>query len=70
MNVSQVIEKFGGYHEAAQLFGVSRSLLTKWEYDGIPAKRWMQIAKLAEIKKIDGVTIETLSSASPTKVAA
>lgn len=67
MNVSQVIEAFGGYEEAGLLFGVSRSLLAEWEQKGIPGKRWRQIAALAEIKSIPQITLDVLAHAEPSK---
>lgn len=70
MNVSQIIEKLGGHSEATELLGVSRALLYRWEAEGIPGKRWKQIARVAKMKGIDGLTYETLATAAPTREAA
>lgn len=67
MNVTQIIDAFGGYEDAALLFGVSRSLLTQWEQDGIPSKRWRQIVALAEMKNIKNITIESLADSAASK---
>jgi len=68
--VTDVIQAFGGYSEAVILFGVSRSLLSRWEIEGLPGKRLRQIAALAEAKKLPGITIEALARTVPSKVAA
>lgn len=68
--VTDVIQAFGGYAEAGLLFGVSRSLLSRWEIEGLPGKRLRQIAALAEAKKLPGITIEALARVAPSKVAA
>ena len=70
MNVSQVITAFGGYSSAQTLFGVSRSLLARWEEEGIPTKRWAQLVEVAKLKGVPGVTFESLSSVTPSKAKA
>lgn len=67
MDVTQVIEAFGGYGQAQLLFGVSRPALAEWEAKGIPAKRWAQIAELAKRLEKPGLTIEVLSTVRPSK---
>ena len=67
MNVSQIIEKLGGPAEATELLGVSRALLYRWEADGIPGKRWKQIARIAAMNGIKGLTVETLAAAEPNR---
>lgn len=68
--VTEVIRAFGGYNAACTLFGVSRSLLSRWETEGLPGKRLKQIAALAEMKNIPGLTIERLAQVVPSKLAA
>lgn len=66
-NVTQVIERFGGYGKAQVLFGVSRSLLAEWEVKGIPPKRWPQIVELSKQVEGPAITIEALSRVRPSK---
>lgn len=68
MNVTQVIEAFGGYEKARRLFGVSRSLLAEWEVSGIPSKRWTQLVELATDLKVGGISLQSLAEAAPSKV--
>jgi hypothetical protein len=68
--VSDVIQAFGGYNDACTLMGVSRSLLSRWEIEGLPGKRLKQIAALAAAKNIPGMTIARLAEVAPTKAAA
>lgn len=70
MNVSEIIEAFGGYHEAGRLLGVSRSLLSRWEEEGIPPKRWPSIAALSEKYATKALSLEDLAAAAPTKAKA
>jgi hypothetical protein len=70
MDVTQVIEAFGGYSQAQLLFGVSRSLLAEWEVKGIPPKRWLQLVELARRLDKPGITVEALSTARPSKTKA
>jgi hypothetical protein len=67
MNVTQVIDRFGGYGEAQILFGVSRPTLALWENEGIPPKRWTQIAELARRLNKPGLTIDVLAKVVPSK---
>jgi hypothetical protein len=62
MDVSQVIEAFGGYQKAQQALGVSRSLLARWEEEGIPAKRWTQIATVSRVLADRVFTVEELAA--------
>lgn len=66
-NVTQVIERFGGYGKAQVLFGVSRSLLAEWEVKGIPPKRWPQIVELSRQLAGPEITIDTLACVRPSK---
>lgn len=68
MNVTQVIEALGGYKRTCTLLGISRSLLVAWEREGIPARRWHQIAEVAALSDIPGITVETLCHVVPSKV--
>lgn len=70
MNVTEVIEALGGYGETCDVLGVSRSLLVLWEAEGIPARRWRQIAKVAALKGRSDITIETMCHVEPSKAAA
>lgn len=67
LNVSQIIEAFGGYDPTRRLLGVSRSLLAEWETSGIPAKRWEQVAEIAGLIGRPDITVDIVRSASPSK---
>lgn len=67
MDVTQVIEAFGGYQSAQTLFGVSRSLLVRWEQLGIPPKRWLQIAALSRVHADRRFTVAQLALVVPSK---
>lgn len=67
MTVSQVIAKLGGPQEATELLGVSRQLLYRWEAEGIPGKRWKQIARIAKLNGVRGLTVEVLAAATPNR---
>lgn len=67
MNVTQLIESFGGYEKAGLVLGASRSLLFEWEVKGIPPKRWRQIAFLSKQHANQELTIEELAGVEPSK---
>lgn len=67
MDVTQVIDAFGGYQQSQTLFGVSRGLLARWEEEGIPPKRWPQIVELARRLDVPGIDVETLAGVRPSK---
>lgn len=67
ISVTQVIDAFGGYGKAQVLLGVSRPTLTLWEKQGIPPKRWRQIAELATRLEKPGLTIGALTKVRPSK---
>ncbi len=66
-NVAHVIDALGGPKEASHLLGISRSLITGWEQDGIPAKRWPQIEKIAALIGKPEITVSVLSRIVPSK---
>lgn len=68
MDVTEVINSFGGYKEAQRLLGVSLPLLFRWEEVGIPPKRWSQIVGLARQKGISGLDFEALSKVFPSRI--
>lgn len=67
MDVTQVIETFGGYSEAQVLLGVSRPTLALWEVAGIPPKRWPQIVEVARLLERPDITIDVLAKVRPSK---
>jgi hypothetical protein len=67
MNVSEVIQAFGGYQQAGMVLGVSRTQFFDWEQKGIPPKRWKQIALLSQHHATKPLTIEELAQVTPTK---
>ena len=67
MNVTQIITAFGGYQKAGMILGVSRSLLARWEEEGLPAKRWSQLAALSETHASRCFTVEELARVQPSK---
>jgi len=68
--VRDAILVLGGYSEAVTLLGVSRNLIYRWEAQGLPARRMMQIAALAQKMGLSGVTPDRLAKVVPTKQAA
>lgn len=69
MDVSQVIAVLGGYRQTARLLGVKRSTLALWEVEGIPAKRWDQVAEISTRFAETPITLEMLSEVLPSKPA-
>ena len=67
MDVTQIINAFGGQDAAMTLFGVSKPTLYLWQEEGLPPKRWKQIAELAERLNVAGVTMETVMEAQPSR---
>jgi hypothetical protein len=67
MDVSQIIEAFGGPDTALTLLGVSKPTLYLWQEEGIPPKRWKQISELADRLKIPGVTLDIIMQAQPSR---
>lgn len=67
MDVGQIIEAFGGHEAAKTLFGVSRATLYLWEEEGVPPKRWKQVAELAERLNVTGITFDVVMSAKPSR---
>jgi hypothetical protein len=67
LNVTEVINAFGGYKEAQRRLGVSRALLAEWEVQGIPPKRWEHLAEVAGLIGRADLTVDVIRGAAPTK---
>jgi hypothetical protein len=66
MDVRDIIDAFGGYHDAGRRLGVARSTLALWEVEGIPPKRWQQI--VAELRRSPvEITLDVLAGTLPSK---
>ena len=65
LNVTQIIDAFGGYKEAQILLGVSRAALAEWEIKGIPAKRWENLSKIASLIGREDITVDVVRAAAP-----
>lgn len=56
MNASQIIDAFGGIGPVADVTGASRSAVSNWRRDGIPARYWFALLDVARRKRMKGVT--------------
>lgn len=69
MTTKDVIAAFGTAAQFARACGVSQVAVFNWKQNGIPPRRWRQIADLAQARGIDGITVETLSMIQPEEAA-
>lgn len=60
MNAASIIKALGGPTKVAATVGSSRSAVSNWPKDGIPAKFWVPLLNAAEAANIEGVTLEAL----------
>ena len=77
MLASDILHLLGGQTAVARKLGAGRSAVSNWPKDGIPAKYWPALARLAaENEGTSGITIEVLErheragAVTPSKAAA
>lgn len=59
----------GGPTAVASALSIDVSTVSHWQHRGIPATRWLEISKLAEVKGCEHITLEALASAGASEEA-
>jgi hypothetical protein len=61
MLASEILRKLGGQTAVARKLGAGRSAVSNWPRDGIPAKYWPALARLAAAEDVTrDITIDVL----------
>jgi hypothetical protein len=68
--VDNIFDLFGGRDGIVAVTGAAKNAVNNWRYSGIPFKFQGKLLKAAEAQGITGITLDALSDARPTKVAA
>lgn len=57
---AEVIDLLGGSTAVSKVLGNNRSAVKNWRTDGIPAKFWPALARIAADKGVPGITVDFL----------